>query len=110
MEMKQDGIVYIVKPISFKLLGFYLDFCLSFRVFCVYFIYVVMLVVARLVVTDRDVLGGLAVVLEDDRDVHVDDDEEADHQVGQQEGDRHDRVAAVALVTRLGIRCNQKYF
>ena len=100
----------IVKPISFKVLGFYLDFCLSFRVFfCVYFIYVVMLV-ARLFVTDRDVLGGLAVVLEDDRDVHVDDDEEADHEVGQQEGDRHDRVAAVALVTRLGIRCNKKYF
>ena len=61
-------------------------------------------------VTDRDVLGGLAVVLEDYRDVHVDDDQEADHEVGQQEGDRHDRVAAVALVTRLGIRCNKKYF
>ena len=77
--------------------------------FCVGFIYVIMLV-ARLVVTDRDVLGGLAVVLEDDGDVHVDDDEEADHEVGQQEGDRHDRVAAVALVTRLWIRCNKKYF
>ena len=68
------------------------------------------MLVARLFVTDRDVLGGLAVVLEDDGDVHVDDDEEADHEVGQQEGDRHDRVAAVALVTRLGIRCNKKYF
>ena len=68
------------------------------------------MLVARLFVTDRDVLGGLAVVLEDDRNVHVDDDEEADHEVGQQEGDRHDRVAAVALVTRLGIRCNKKYF
>ena len=58
----------------------------------------------------RYVLCGLAVVLEDDRNVHVDDDQEADHEVGQQEGDRHDRVAAVALVTRLGIRCNKKYF
>ena len=95
---------------TLALLGWLLhDFCLSFGMFCVGFIYVIMLV-ARLVVTDRDVLGGLAVVLEDDGDVHVDDDEEADHEVGQQEGDRHDRVAAVALVTRLWIRCNKKYF
>ena len=99
----------IVKPISFKVLRVLFRFLFLGCFFGVYFIYVVMLV-ARFVVTDRDVLGGLAVVLEDDRDVHVDDDEEADHEVGQQEGDRHDRVAAVALVTRLGIRCNKKYF
>ena len=60
--------------------------------------------------THRDILCGLTIVLQDDGDIHVDDDEEADHEVGQQEGDRHDRVAAVALVTRLWIRCNKKYF
>ena len=52
----------------------------------------------------RDVLGCLAVVLEDNRDVHVDDDEEADDQVGEEEGDGHDGVTTVSLVTRLGIR------
>ena len=75
--------------------------------FGVYFIYVVMLV-ARLFVTDRDVLGGLAVVLEDDRNVHVDDDEEADDEVGEEEGDGHDGVPTVSLVTRLRISCGKK--
>ena len=56
----------------------------------------------------RDVLGCLAVVLEDDRDVHVDDDEEADDQVGEEEGDGHDGVTTVSLVTRLGIRWKEK--
>ena len=70
--------------------------------FCVGFIYVIMLV-ARLVVTDRDVLGGLAVVLEDDGDVHVDDDEEADDEVREQVGDRHHRVPAIALVASFWI-------
>ena len=63
---------------------------------------------ARFVVTDRDVLGGLAVVLEDDRNVHVDDDEEADDEVGEEEGDGHDGVPAVSLVTRLRISCGEK--
>ena len=52
----------------------------------------------------RHILRGLAVVLQDDSDVHVDDDEEADDQVGQEEGDGHDGVTTVSLVTRLGIR------
>ena len=56
----------------------------------------------------RHVLRGLAVVLQDDSDVHVDDDEEADDQVGQEEGDGHDGVAAVPLVTRLRISWEKK--
>ena len=52
----------------------------------------------------RDILCCLAVVLEDDGDVHVDDDEEADDQVGEEEGDCHDCVPTVSLVTRLRIR------
>ena len=56
----------------------------------------------------RDVLGCLAVVLEDDRNVHVDDDEEADNQVGEEEGDGHDGVTTVTLVTSLRIRWKEK--
>ena len=56
----------------------------------------------------RHVLRGLAVVLQDDSDVHVDDDEEADDQVGEEEGDGHDGVPAVSLVTRLWISCEKK--
>lgn len=56
----------------------------------------------------RDILGGLAVVLEDDGDVHVDDNEEADDQVGEEEGDCHDSVPTVSLVTSLGIRWKEK--
>ena len=56
----------------------------------------------------RHILRGLAVVLKDDSDVHVDDDEEADDQVGEEEGDGHDGVAAVSLVTRLRISCEKK--
>ena len=51
----------------------------------------------------RNVLGGLAVVLQDDGDVHVDDDEEADDEVSEEVGDGHHGVAAVALVARLGV-------
>ena len=51
----------------------------------------------------RDILCGLAVVLQDDCDVHVDDNKEADDQVGEQEGDGHDGVAAVTLISRLRI-------
>ena len=56
--------------------------------------------------THGDILGGLAVVLEDHCDVHVDDDEEAEDQVGEQVGDGHDGVPAVALIARLRVRCN----
>ena len=56
----------------------------------------------------RHILRGLAVVLQDDSDVHVDDDEEADDQVGEEEGDGHDGVPAVSLVTRLRISCEKK--
>ena len=52
----------------------------------------------------RHVLGGLAVVLKDDGDVHVDDDEEADDEVREQVGDGNHGVATVALVAGLGIR------
>ena len=51
----------------------------------------------------RDILRGLAVVLEDDGDVHVDDDEEADDEVREQVGDRHHRVPAIALVASFWI-------
>ena len=54
--------------------------------------------------THRDILCGLTVVLQDDGDIHVDDDEEADDQVCEEEGDGHDCVPAVSLVTRLRIR------
>ena len=53
--------------------------------------------------THGDILGGLAVVLQDDGDVHVDDDEETDDEICEEEGDCHDGVATVALVTRLWI-------
>ena len=56
----------------------------------------------------RHVLRGLAVVLQDDGDVHVDDDQEADDEVGEEEGDGHDGVAAVSLVTRLRVSCGRK--
>ena len=56
----------------------------------------------------RYVLCGLAVVLEDDGDVHVDDDEEADDQVGEEVGYRHDGVAAVPLVPCLWVSWKQK--
>lgn len=51
----------------------------------------------------RHILCGLTVVLQDDGDIHVDDDEEADHEVRQQEGDGHDGVPAVPLVACLWI-------
>ena len=54
------------------------------------------------------VLAGLVVVLQDDGDVHVDDDQEADDEVGEEEGDGHDGVAAVSLVTRLRVSCGRK--
>ena len=44
-----------------------------------------------------DVLGRLAEVLEDDGDVHVDDDEKADDEVGDDVGDRLGAVSAVAV-------------
>ena len=56
----------------------------------------------------RHILRGLAVVLKDDSDVHVDDDEEADDEVGEEEGDGHDGVPTVSLVTRLRISCGKK--
>lgn len=56
----------------------------------------------------RDILGCLAVVLEDDGDVHVDDNEEADDQVGEEEGDCHDSVPTVSLVSSLRIRWKEK--
>ena len=56
----------------------------------------------------RHILCGLAVVLKDDSDVHVDDDEEADDKVGEEEGDGHDGVPTVSLVTRLRISCGKK--
>ena len=55
--------------------------------------------------THRDILCGLAVVLQDDGDIHVDDDEEADDKVGEQVGDGDHGVAAVPLVPSLRIRC-----
>ncbi len=55
----------------------------------------------------RDILGGLAVVLQDDGDVHVDDDEEADDEVGEEVGDGHHRVPAVPGVSRLWVRCKK---
>ena len=54
----------------------------------------------------RDVLGGLAVVLEDDGDVHVDDDEKADDEVGEKVGDGHHCVPAVSRIARFRVRCN----
>ena len=51
----------------------------------------------------RDILCGLAVVLQDDSDVHVDDDEEADDEICEEEGDCHDGVATVALVASLRV-------
>ena len=54
----------------------------------------------------RHILRGLAVVLKDDSDVHVDDDEEADDEVREQVGDGNHGVATVALVPGLGIRWN----
>ena len=51
----------------------------------------------------RHILRGLAVVLKDDGDVHVDDDEEADDQIGEKEGDGHDGVTTVSLISRLRI-------
>ena len=48
----------------------------------------------------------LRVVLQDDGDVHVDDDKEADDKIGKEEGDAHGGVTAVAglagLVVVLG--------
>ena len=58
--------------------------------------------------TYGDILCGLAVVLKDHCDVHVDDDEEAEDQVGKQVGDGHDGVPAVALIARLRVRYNTK--
>ena len=51
----------------------------------------------------RDILGGLAVVLQDDSDVHVDNDEEADDQVGEEKGYGHYGVPTVPLVSCLRI-------
>ena len=45
----------------------------------------------------------LRIVFQDDRDVHVDDDEEADDQVWEEECDAHGRVAAVAGLSCLVI-------
>ena len=50
------------------------------------------------------VLCGLGVVLQDDGDVHVDDDEEADDEVGEQVGDGHHGVTAVTRVASLRVR------
>ena len=49
------------------------------------------------------VLACLVVVLQDDGDIHVDDDEEADDKIGEKEGDGHDGVPAVSLISRLRI-------
>ena len=54
-------------------------------------------------VTHRDILSGLAVVLKDDSNVHVDDDEEADDEICEEEGDCHDGVATVPLVASLRV-------
>ena len=54
--------------------------------------------------TYRNILCGLAVVLQDDGDVHVDDDEEADDEVGEQVGDGHHGVTAVTRVASLRVR------
>ena len=45
----------------------------------------------------------MTVILEDDSDVHVDHDQKADDQVGEQKGDGHDGVAAVTLISGLGV-------
>ena len=64
----------------------------------------IFLCVIYILVTDRDILCGLAVVLQDDGDVHVDDDQEGDDEVGHEKGDGHRRVAAVPGVTSLLVR------
>ena len=51
-----------------------------------------------------NILGGLGVILEDDGDVHVDDDQEVDDQIGEDVCDAHGGVTAVARVTRLRVR------
>ena len=60
----------------------------------------------KLVDNYRHILCGLTVVLQDDGDVHVDDDEEADDEVREQVGDRHHRVPAIALVASFWICWN----
>ena len=50
-----------------------------------------------------NVFGGLRIVFEDDGDVHVDDDEEVDDQIGEDVSDAHGGVAAVARVAGLGV-------
>ena len=53
--------------------------------------------------TYRHILSCLAVVLQDDGDVHVDDDEEADDQVSKKVGYCHDGIPAVPLVPGLWV-------
>ena len=60
--------------------------------------------VIYILVTDRDILCGLAVVLQDDGDVHVDDDQEGYDEVGHEKGDGHRRVAAVPGVACFLVR------
>jgi hypothetical protein len=43
----------------------------------------------------------LRVVFKDDRDVHVDDDEKADDEVGEEKGDSHGGIATVSGFSRL---------
>ena len=54
--------------------------------------------------TDRDILSGLAVVLQDDGDVHVDDNQEGDDEVRHQKGNGNSWVATVTRKPRLLIR------
>ena len=53
--------------------------------------------------THRYIFRGLWVVLEDDSNVHVDDNEKADDQIAEQEGDADGGVATVPRVTGLGV-------
>ena len=78
-------------------------FChhLEIKYFCKIKIFKVFLY--NLVFNYRNILGGLTVVLEDDCNVHVDDDEEADDEICEQEGDGHNGVSAVSLVPSLRI-------
>ena len=51
----------------------------------------------------------MTVILEDNSDVHVDHDQKADDQVGEQKGYGHDGVAAVTLISCLGVGWKIEY-
>ena len=57
----------------------------------------------------RNILCCLTVVFQDDRNVHVDDDEEGYDKVGQQEGDCNGSIPAVSSVSCLLVRWNNLF-